>query len=149
MTWLASFHIIGLIVWLGGLITLGRLLGHHASLESAEARKSLIDFERKSYFFAVLPGFLVALITGLVLLMTNGGGPANYFGSEGGWGMTFHLKMTLVIVLIVLDQLVGAKMRKLHSEDQGSRAFFMATHGIIALIMILIVVMVKTNILGG
>ena len=147
MNWLVATHIVGLILWLGGLITLARLLGHHVSLTSKEARDSLISFERKSYFVAVLPGFLLALVSGTALIMMKG--PALYFAPGNVWGMTFHIKMTLVLVLIVLDQLIAAKMRKVHTDDTGSRAFFMATHGIVGLLMIVIVFMVKTNVLGA
>ena len=147
MTWLAGGHIIGLILWLGGLITLARLMGVHSALESTDARKALCEFERKSYFMAVLPGFLLALVTGLALLV--GKGMSNYFAPGSAWGLTFHIKMTLVLGLIVLDQVIAAKMRKLHREDTGSKAFFMATHGIVGLITIVVVLMVKTNVLGG
>ena len=147
MNWLAATHIVGLILWLGGLITLARLLGHHVSLASKEAREALVSFERKSYFMAVLPGFLLALGSGLTLLVMNG--PKLYFAPGSAWGMTFHIKLTLILVLIVLDQLVAAKMRKLHREDTGNRGFFMATHGIVGLLMIVIVFMVKTNVLDG
>lgn len=148
MTWLAAFHIIGLILWLGGLITLARLLGHHADLDSGEARQSLVAFEKKTYLFAVLPGFLLALGTGLVLLLTKGGGMAHYFAPGSPWGMTFHIKLLIILFLIVFDQLVAAKMRKLHRDDEGSRGFFMAMHGVVALLMIVTVILVKTNILG-
>lgn len=147
MNWLVATHIVGLILWLGGLITLGRLLGTHVTLASKEARDALVEFERKSYFAAVLPGFLIALVSGLTLIVMKG--PALYFAPGSVWGMTFHIKLTLVLVLIVLDQLIAARMRKLHKEDTGNRAFFMATHGIIGLIMIIIVFLVKTNILGA
>jgi uncharacterized integral membrane protein (TIGR00701 family) len=146
MGWLAAFHVLGLIVWMGGLMTLSRLLGHHVALESSEARESLISFERKSYFMAILPGFLIALTTGLAMLF--GKGMANYFAPGSAWGLTFHIKLTLIVALIVLDQMTVAKMRKVHREDTGNRGFFMAMHGIIGLIMIVVVILVKTNILA-
>lgn len=146
MSWLLAFHIIGNIVWMGGLVTLARLLGHHASLEDKGARESLIRFEKRSYFVAILPGFLLALGTGLVLIITRG--PAFYLDPSGPWGATFHAKLTLVVALIVFDQLVLHKMRKLHRDDEGSRGFFMASHGIVGLIFIVVVVLVKTNLLG-
>ncbi len=149
MQWLLGFHIIGIIVWMGGLATIGRLLGHHAALESSEARQSLVSFERKSYMFAVLPGFLLALGTGLGMLLFKGNGIGHYLSPDGPWGATFHAKLTLVVGLIVIDQLVFAKMRKLHREDEGSRSFFMATHGIVGLLFIAVVLLVKTNLLGG
>lgn len=147
MNWLVATHLVGLVMWLGGLMTLGRLLGHHASLTSKEARDALVSFERKSYFAAVLPGFLLALVTGVALIVMKG--PALYFAPQSGWGLTFHIKMTLVLVLIVIDQLIAAKMRKLHAEDSGNRGFFMATHGVVGLLLIGIVFLVKTNVLGA
>jgi len=149
MSWVVAFHIIGVIVWMGGLVTIGRLLGHHAALESEEARQALVPFERKSYQLAILPGFLLALGTGVFMLMTKGGGPAHYLSPSGPWGATFHAKLFLVVCLIVIDQLVFWKMRKLHREDEGSRAFFMATHGIVGLLFICVVILVETNLLGG
>jgi len=146
MAWLTAFHILGLIVWLGGIMTLSRLLGHHVALESKEARESLIPFERKSYFMAILPGFLISLLTGLGMLF--GKGMAVYFAPGSAWGMTFHIKLLLIVVLIVLDQVTVAKMRKVHRDDTGSRGFFMGMHGMIGLIMIVVVILVKTNILG-
>lgn len=146
MNWLLAFHFVGLLVWLGGLMTLSRLLGHHVALTSAEAREALIPFERKSYFMAILPGFLVALLTGLGMLF--GKGMANYFAPGSAWGLTFHIKLTLVIALIVLDQVTAAKMRKVHKEDTGSRGTFMGLHGAVGLIMIIVIILVKTNILG-
>lgn len=150
MDWVKAFHIIGIIVWMGGLVTLARLLGHHASLESKQARESLIQFEKRSYFWAILPGFLIALATGLTLLFYGGGqGIGFYLKPDNGWGGTFHAKLLLVVILIVFDQLVFWKMRKLHRDDEGSRGFFMATHGIIGLLFIVVTVLVKTNLFGG
>ena len=149
MQWIAGFHVVGIIVWMGGLVTLARLLGHHASLESDAARQSLIQFERRSYLWAILPGFLVSLTTGLIMLLGKAGAPGLYLKADGPWGATFHLKLTLVVGLIVLDQLVFWKMRKLHKDDEGSRGFFMASHGIVGLIFIIVVLLVKTNVMGG
>ncbi len=146
MLWLSAFHIVGLILWLGGLVTLARLLGHHAGLESAEARKALVSFEKKSYLMAVLPGFLLVLGTGVALLLGNGMG--YYMDPKGAWGATFHLKLTIVFILIGLDQFVFFKMRKLHAEDEGNRGLFMALHGIIGLLFIVVVVVVKARLLA-
>ena len=148
MQWILGLHVIGIIVWMGGLVTLARLVGHHAGLESKEARASLVRFERRSYFAAILPGFLLALFTGLTMLLFKGNGIGHYLSADGPWGATFHAKLTLVAILIVLDQLILSKMRKLHREDVGSKPFFMATHGIVGLIFMIIVLLVETNVLG-
>ena len=145
MGWIVGVHIVGIILWMGGLVTLARLLGHHAGLPSAEAREALITFERKSYFFAVLPGFVLTLLTGLYLLISA---PKLYMAADGPWGATFHLKLTLVLVLIGLDQAIFWKMRKLHADGEGSRGFFMAAHGIVGLLFIVVVLIVKSRVLA-
>lgn len=146
MGWITGFHVVGIILWMGGLVTLARLLGHHSGLDSVEARESLISFERKSYFFAILPGFVVTLLTGIYLLLSA---PKLYLAADGPWGATFHLKLTLVLVLIALDQAIFWKMRRLHADGEGSRGFFMAAHGIVGLLFIVIVLIVKSKVLGG
>ena len=145
MLWLSAFHIVGLILWMGGLVTLARLLGHHSGLESKDARDALISFEKKSYLMAILPGFLLTLGTGLALLLGNG--TSYYLDPNGTWGATFHLKLTFVVILIGLDQFIFFKMRKLHTEDKGSRGLFMALHGIVGLIFIVVVVVIKARLL--
>lgn len=145
MLWLSAFHIVGLILWMGGLVTLARLLGHHSGLESKEARDALIPFEKKSYLMAILPGFLLTLGTGVALLLGNG--VSYYLDPQGAWGATFHLKLTFIVVLIGLDQFIFFKMRKLHVEDEGSRGLFMALHGIVGLIFIVIVVVIKARLM--
>ena len=148
MSWLLAFHIIGIIVWMGGLVTLARLLGHHASIEDKAARQALVRFEHRSYVMAILPGFLVALGTGLGMLLFQEAGPKFYLDPSGPWGATFHAKLTLVVVLIAFDQLVFWKMRRLHRDDEGSGGFFMAAHGIVGLLFIVVVILVKTRLLA-
>lgn len=147
MSWILGFHIIGIIVWTGGLVTLARLLGHHAALEAPEARQALVRFEHRSYFWAILPGFLLALGTGVSMLLLKGFG--HYLAPGGHWGGTFHAKLTVVVLLIVFDQLVLWKMRKLHRDDEGTRGFFMMAHGVIGLLFMMAAILVETNLLGG
>lgn len=149
MGWIAAFHVVGIIIWMGGLSVLSRLLGYHCELESADAREALKRFEHRSYFWATLPGFALTLGTGLYMLFFKGAGASHYLSAGGPWGGTFHVKLTLVVVLLVLDHLVMQKMRKLHRDDEGKKGFFMAVHGIVGLAFVVIVILVKTNLLGS
>jgi uncharacterized integral membrane protein (TIGR00701 family) len=149
MNWILALHIIGIIVWMGGLSMLSRLLGFHAEQQSAEVRKTLQRFEHRSYFWAVMAAFALTLGTGLYMLFAKGNGIAHYVGSGSPWGATFHAKLTLVVVLIVLDHLVMRKMKKLHREDEGTKSFFMAVHGVSGVLFMAVVILVKTNLLGG
>lgn len=139
--WLLGFHIIGLILWMGGLFTLTRHVGMHAEL-SDKPRPELKAYESKGYLMGSLPGLILAVGTGLWMLFSN---PALYLKADGPWGTTFHIKLLLVVILIVIDQIFFFKMRKLHQSGEGKRGGFMAFHGVIGLCFIIIVLLMKAR----
>lgn len=139
-----ALHIIGLILWMGGLFHLARHLGRHAQLE--EVRQSLVSWESTTYWATVLPGFLLTLGSGLWMLFDMG--LPHYLDTDGVWGATFHLKLTLIVVLIGIDFFTQFRMRQLHRSGEGSRGLFMALHGVVGLCFIVIVVAVKLRILA-
>lgn len=144
--WLKAIHIIGLILWMGGLFLLARHLGDHVDLDTSEAREAFASWERKTYYMSVLPGFILSLGSGLYALFAQGFG--HYLSSEGPWGGTFHFKLLLIVILIGADQAVHFKMRSLHGDGDGSRGLFMAVHGIVGLLFIVIVFLMKTRVLA-
>lgn len=144
MLWLKAFHLIGIILWMGGLFQLSRHLGMTAEFEPADRTAALKDYESKTYYMATLPGLVLTLGTGLWLFFANGAG--TYLTGDN-WGGTFHMKLLLVVILLGIDQFVHFKMRKLHDDEEVGRGAFMAAHGITGLIFILIVVAMKTGIL--
>lgn len=148
MNVLLALHIIGIIVWMGALMMLSRLLGMHCELEAPEARAALERFEHRTYFWAVVPGGLLTLGTGFTMLFFKGASAGHYLQPDGPWGATFHLKLTLVFVIIVFDLLVMQRMKKLHRDDEGTKRVFAVLHGMIGLAFIVIVLAVKTNFLG-
>lgn len=148
MNYVLALHIIGVIVWMGGLLMLSRLLGYHCDLESAAARDALKRFEHRTYFWAIVPSGLLSLGTGLTMLFFKGGGAGHYLSVDGAWGATFHLKLGLVVLLFVFDHIVMRRMKKLHRDDEGERKPFVIMHGMIGLAFIVIVFAVKTNLLG-
>ncbi len=138
--WMRALHIIGIILWMGGLFMLTRHLGMHASLEGGP-EEELKNYESKSYFMGVLPGFVLTVGTGLWALLQN---PTVYLSTtDGAWGSTFHVKLMLVFVLIVADQFFLQRMRRFHHKGDGKRSTFMAIHGIIGLCFIIIVFLME------
>lgn len=146
--WVLGFHIIGIVLWAGGLMTLTRQLGHRARLGASADSEAFESMERKSYFAGVLPGMLIVLVTGSVMLMYKAGDASAYFNPKGAWGATFHMKMTMVTVMIVISEFAMFKMRQYHKGKPVKRATFMALHGIAALLLLMIVFTVKVNLLG-
>ena len=144
--WLKALHIIGIILWMGGLFQLARHLGDHAQLESDAAREAFAEWESKTYYMTVLPGFLVTLGSGLYALITLGFG--HYLAGEA-WGGTFHLKLLMIAILIAIDQIVRYKMVQLHDTGEGKRGPFMAMHGVVGLFFIVIVFIMTTRVLAG
>ena len=147
MNLVLAAHIIGIVLWMGGLLVLTRLLAFHCDLPEG-AGAQLADFERNTYRFVAALGAGITFIAGLYMLFMKGDGVGHYVSPKGAWGATFHLKLTFVVVLLALDHVVMRKMKKLHRDGEGSRSTFAKLHGAIAVLFIVIVVAVKTNILG-
>ncbi len=138
--WLLAVHLTGIVLWLGGLFSTTRHTGVLAGRDpEEELPDDMVAFERKSYYFAVLPGFLLALGSGLYALLSN---PSLFLDPNGPWGTGFHIKLTLVVLLIGVDQFYHYCMRSFHEEGTGSRAVFMMLHGFSGLLFIAILVVV-------
>lgn len=103
MNWSLTVHIIGIVLWIGGLLIGARVARMLASAESppSEAIKLVV---RKIWNVNVLQGLALVLLTGLYQLFTGGLGVY----MKQGW---FHGKMTLLLVLLVTTGLFGAQVR--------------------------------------
>ncbi len=90
--WLRVGHVVGFVLWIGGLVAVLQLLRVHGAVEGA-ARDVLARHERK---MAVLmdAGATLTLVCGFVTAL---GGTTNYF-KTGAW---LHIKVTLVAIVIV------------------------------------------------
>ena len=144
--WVLGLHIVGIIMWLGGLMSLTRSLAHRARENPSDGNWE--SFEKKSYFAGVLPGMLIVIVTGSLMLMYKSGTAGAYFNPKLAWGATFHVKMTLVTIMIVISEAAMWKMRQFHKGKPIKRATFMALHGIAALLMLAVVVVLKANVFG-
>lgn len=138
MQWFLAFHIIGLILWLGGLLDLTRILGYHVKEEiPVQVRLSWMEF--RMYWFVSTPGMLLSVIMGL-LLFVHGGGVDVYFGGAQKW---FVVKFVLALFLIIIHFALGKMLMTLRAEPQKTNpARFKAMHGITGLIFIGVVLLV-------
>lgn len=128
MAWSFVIHIVGLVLWLGGLLILPRFMRVAAS-GGAAANADLVAVIRKSWNIYVLQGLVVASLSGLYQLFS--GGIAFYM--KQGW---FHGKLTLVVALLVATVLLGLEVRRLGESGivQAGRLKAVRIIGIVSLL---------------
>lgn len=155
MAWIKAFHLVALFIWVGSLLGLSRMLGYHVR-ENEETRAALSRIEKRMYYFVCIPGGVLAIVTGLMLLFgvgREGVGPMETFssylaprdaaGQPSTWYITFHVKLALVFALLGCDFYLGAQIRKLAAgSPPPGRVRFSILHGVIALILTAIVILV-------
>jgi uncharacterized membrane protein len=90
--WLRVGHVIGFVLWIGGLVSVLQLLRVHGAVEGA-ARDVLGRHERRMAIVMDL-GATLTMVCGFVTAL---GGTTNYF-TTGAW---LHIKLTLVAVFIL------------------------------------------------
>lgn len=160
--WFLAFHLIGLVIYLGGLLNLSRMLGYHVK-ESAEVRARLSWMEKRMYFFVTLPGLAIAATFGLLMLFgvgsegMAGNAIQHYYvprvaetGEKSAWYATFHAKSVLIVILLVLDFFLGRQIVTLAKGGEPPKpARFKILHGLIALVTILIIILMVARPLAG
>ena len=137
VAWTLVFHIIGLVFWVGSLLGVTHALAVHTNETSPEARKALGRLEMKLLKGLAHPGAAIMVITGIALLAQDP------FALRANW---LHFKLILVAVLIVLDLRVYFRAKAFNAGTiELRRGECMALHGIIALILmgILMLVLLK------
>ena len=106
---LKVIHLFGIVMWIGALLIASLQLRQAAKLPR-EAQQPIIGAMRRLHLGFGLPGMIVTLAGGLVLLMIH----TEYFSQ--GW---MHAKLTFVILLVVLDLCLVALQSK-YREVAGS-----------------------------
>lgn len=114
MHWSFAIHIIGIVLWLGGLFNVTRFAGLAAE-PGASLGQSYAKVLRKSWFVGVIQGLALTVLTGLYQLFA-GAGLGVYF--KQGW---FHGKVTLVLVLVAATVMLGFEIKKI-GESQAPHA---------------------------
>ena len=119
-----AFHILGLIFWIGGLVSLSRLLKSvslldaQASSESPELRNNC----RMIWLGFVVGGLAIALVTGILQILFLGVG---YYMRQG-W---FHMKLTAVLALLGVTGFAALQMMRLGRGDPIKRSAAAIIHG--------------------
>jgi len=131
--WLKAFHFVGLIFWVGGLLVTTRICAIHAAEVDAAMRDRYHALEKRFYWGMGTAGFLLALVTGVWLLANQGFGQLDA-ATQGG---AFHIKLTLVALLIVVHFMVlGGLKRLADTQEQVSPGKFKAYHVFISILML-------------
>lgn len=146
--WLLAFHLLALFLWVGQLMFLSRFLGYHVQ-EPPEVQKRLSYLEKRMYIYICVPGGLLAIATGLLMLhgaaTPNFAGPTealNHYlnprttsGSPSFWYVTFHLKLSSVLLLVLCDIYLGKQVFRLANGSKPSSArVFAALAGLVGFV---------------
>jgi len=137
MAWWLTFHLLGIILWAGGLLGISRMAAYHCS-EAPEIKPRFAWVEGRMYWLVAIPGAVITLVTAVGILASS---PVAY--GEQGW---FHGKMALVALLIVLNVILHIKLKALRLDPENAKkAVFSAVHGTIGLTIIGLLIMVKVR----
>lgn len=130
MEWALFFHIIGMVMWIGGLFVLSRVM--RVFCEPYQSANPLIPLVSRSFFGFVVAGCLLSLLSGIAQMVI--GGMSLYF--KQGW---FHGKLTLVLVLFVISILLGLEVSKLARGEALTKGRLQSLHALTGLCFIGIV----------
>lgn len=137
MAWWLTFHVLGVILWTGGLLAISRMAAYHV-VEEAPVQPRFAWVEGRMYWLVAVPGAVITLITAAGLLAAS---PVAYGGM--GW---FHGKMALVLLLVVLHAVLHVRLKALRLRPEtAKKAVFSAVHGTIGLTVIGILIMVEVR----
>ena len=135
LLWIKAAHVLGVLLWAGGLLGLTRLLYAHGSGETpAPGGERLVAAERALYRTVCAPGLLLTLFTGIWMLHEQPALLKQPF---------MHIKLTAVALLFVVDHMAMRGPRKLAEGRAGGRRYgFLhgATLLLVATIAVLILV---------
>ena len=136
---LRMFHFLGFILYLGGFLAMTRWMGKAVKFANAESRADTYRIMKRMHMMVEWPGLAMIVVTGLWMFLL--GNEHKLYMKQG----YFHLKMTCILVLLVVDFFVSKKLFALDPNGpQPKAALFAALHGIagLALIGILLAVTV-------
>jgi len=129
--WLKLVHVLGMVMYVGGLLTLTRLLGHAVRYESPVSRADAYRVLKRMHVFVDWGGLFLMVAAGVWLLVADPMGKA--YMTKG----YFHIKLTCAIVLIVCDIMLSRKLFRLQGDGpQPGATFFRIMHGVAGLALL-------------
>ena len=137
--WLVGFHLIGVVLWMGGLMAFSRILGYHAK-ELPSARPRFTFIEGRLNWLVAVPGAFITIACGLSLAYAHG---LAWF-RVASW---LHYKLALVAAVVAIHAFLTVKhhqVRRAHPAAPMSRGLYAALHGLVGLLLIA-TVLLATN----
>jgi protoporphyrinogen IX oxidase len=128
---LLALHLVGVVLWMGGLLTFSRVLGYHAR-EAPSVRPRYTWLEGRLNYLVTIPG--------MVITLGFGGWLTAHYGAD--WlrvSKWMHYKLTLVAAVMVIHLVLTIKQRAIaRAAPQApmKRALYAALHGILGLLLI-------------
>jgi len=92
--WLVTFHLVGMVMWTGGVMAFVRLLTHHA-VEPPSARPILSKIEKRLNYLIAFPGAILTIACGVLLVQAFG---RDWFRVS----LWLHVKLALVGLFFLL-----------------------------------------------
>ena len=133
--WTLVFHILGLVLWIGGLLIETNILARHAQETSPEVREALGHTEMRLLNGMANPGALLTVVSGIILILIN----RSYF-LHAAW---LHAKLALVVVLLGLHVVVFSRTKAFAAGRRDlQRRECMTLHGAISLLFLGILILV-------
>jgi protoporphyrinogen IX oxidase len=134
--WLVGFHLIGVVLWMGGLLTFSRLLGYH-SKELPSARPRFTFVEGRLNWLVAVPGAVLTIVFGVWLVWEHG---AAWF-RVAAW-MRYKLMLVVAVAGIHLFLTIKhAQIRRAAPSARMSRGLYAAMHGFVGLLVIAIILL--------
>jgi len=140
--WMRLAHVLGVIMYAGGLLTVAKMMGSLVKLDPP-LRAGGATAARKAYFGCALPGLLLLLATGLYVALTDPEG--KQFLTQG----YFHIKLLAAFLILAVDHmLIMRPLKALTREDMNTEGqeglykagFWMATLLILVVLIALFIV---------
>jgi protoporphyrinogen IX oxidase len=134
--WLVGFHLIGVVLWMGGLLTFSRVLGYH-SKEHPTIRPRLTYIEGRLNALVAWPGAILTIVFGVWLTYDHG----RAWFAVAAW---LHFKLALVIATLGIHialTVLHYKIRRAHPAEKMNRGLYAALHGFVGLLLIGIVLL--------
>jgi putative membrane protein len=130
-SWVLAFHLLGVVLWMGGLLAFSRILGYHAK-EAPSVRPRFTYIEGRLNGLVAIPGAVLTIAFGLWLVKIYG---AQWF-RVARW---LHWKLVLVIAVVLVHTVLTVAHRRIarqRPDEPVSRALFASLHGIVGLLLI-------------
>jgi len=133
--WILVVHILGITLWVSGLLVTSMALVRHTQETAPEARQALARLERIFLRALADVGALLAIAAGITLIANN---PSYYLHAR--W---LHIKFAFVLMLIVLHGGVAVASKRF-AAGRISLQRGQARTLVIAVILVFLLILIST-----